>query len=795
MIEQRWYGAENLHTVRTPPLACIEQAFRHCSLIAAYFIIFSLISGLCKTAVPESVLPAYYGDAVWPQTVSKLGSEFISTYRNQLFINNMITCSGCNKHYQRSNEDVRKCLAKKNKRYREKSKSPDRQKKKLKRKSNVSGIENAVPEDFVEGSSGNVLNEQEFFDIQMDLDLDPLPLPSPLIPQEVLGQGHRRRRPVWKLREDILPEGPAPLPSPSENSSEGDPDPESPEPAPVPLRQDFLQIAPNIRLNLISKFRTLANSFGVSRLFYGRPERIPDELTSTINMATPADFKIDDIRDITWDKINKLLTQESSESPGGEEWLHSEVNIKIPTGIKKKKSDKKHPRVDISPKSFNVPGLWWRSIPAIIQRVFSTDDSAKNFHFNPFKQFWKTPQGNLEHVRDELYNSDAWLQHVEAGITDTLKTHCRCELFHEALKLLFDEEFVRAWKHGMVIKCADDIIWCIFPRLFTWSADYPEKVLLASICNLSGCPCPRCLVKKADVGNLGMKFDMNTRSDKMRTDTEECRDKVDEARKFMYDDGYVVDSDPVDKLLKTNSMVPTENTFSHTLFATGFNYFKMFIADLIHEIELGVWKALFTHLIRILYTCGTEVVNALNKRYRSIPTFGRSTIRHFASNVSEMRKLAARDFEDILQCAMPAFKRLFPEPFDTPIQELLFTLAFWHGLAKLQMQTDSALEMLDKLTVQFGKAIRHFANIVCPSFETVETPKEVRGRARAAAAKAQSGTVSQEAMTSETGPEKSTSTTKQKKFNLQMYKLHVMGDYVPYIRELGTTDRISTQIV
>jgi hypothetical protein len=30
-------------------------------------------------------------------------------------------------------------------------------------------------------------------------------------------------------------------------------------------------------------------------------------------------------------------------------------------------------------------------------------------------------------------------------------------------------------------------------------------------------------------------------------------------------------------------------------------------------------------------------------------TFGRGTIRKFPSNVSEMKKLAARDFEDLLQ--------------------------------------------------------------------------------------------------------------------------------------------------
>jgi len=36
-------------------------------------------------------------------------------------------------------------------------------------------------------------------------------------------------------------------------------------------------------------------------------------------------------------------------------------------------------------------------------------------------------------------------------------------------------------------------------------------------------------------------------------------------------------------------------------------------------------------------------------RYRQIPTFGRGTIRRFHKNASAMKRLAARDFEDLLQ--------------------------------------------------------------------------------------------------------------------------------------------------
>jgi Plavaka transposase len=66
-------------------------------------------------------------------------------------------------------------------------------------------------------------------------------------------------------------------------------------------------------------------------------------------------------------------------------------------------------------------------------------------------------------------------QHVSSGAVEALKTHCRRELFHSALKWLFDDEFMSAWKSGLIVQCADGIVRRVFPRIFTWSADYPEK--------------------------------------------------------------------------------------------------------------------------------------------------------------------------------------------------------------------------------------------------------------------------------------------------------------------------------
>jgi hypothetical protein len=37
--------------------------------------------------------------------------------------------------------------------------------------------------------------------------------------------------------------------------------------------------------------------------------------------------------------------------------------------------------------------------------------------------------------------------------------------------------------------------------------------------------------------------------------------------------------------------------------------------DLLHEFELGVWKAFFTHLLRVLYAIGGDKIQELNSRY------------------------------------------------------------------------------------------------------------------------------------------------------------------------------------
>ncbi len=44
----------------------------------------------------------------------------------------------------------------------------------------------------------------------------------------------------------------------------------------------------------------------------------------------------------------------------------------------------------------------------------------------------------------------------------------------------------------------------------------------------------------------------------------------------------------------------------------------MIVNDLMHEFELGVWKAVIAHLIRILFSLGQGVVDVFNERSVSV---------------------------------------------------------------------------------------------------------------------------------------------------------------------------------
>jgi hypothetical protein len=106
--------------------------------------------------------------------------------------------------------------------------------------------------------------------------------------------------------------------------------------------------------------------------------------------------------------------------------------------------------------------------------------------------------------------------------------------------------------------------------------------------------------------------------------------------------------------------------------------------------------------------------------------------------------------------------------------------------------------------------MRKFQRDVCPAYKTKDLPSEqvarTRRKARQAAkagqpsaAKAGQPSAAKAGQSSADTPNSTmnppVSVAKERKFNLNTYKYHALGDYVPTIRLHGTVDGYNTQLV
>ena len=175
--------------------------------------------------------------------------------------------------------------------------------------------------------------------------------------------------------------------------------------------------------------------------------------------------------------------------------------------------------------------------------------------------------------------------------------------------------------------------------------------------------------------------------------------------------------------------------------------------------------------------------------------------------MSAMKKLAGRDFEDILQvgaqsqsppdlaltqslplqCWIPVLEGILPDEHNKILLDLAFDMATWHAYAKLRMHTTHTIASLRSQTKELGSQLRRYVNKVCSQYETKQLPGEAAARYRRQATKVKKGTSA-----FQPGP---SSSRNFKPFNLETYKIHALGDYADHIERFGPTDCFTTQQV
>lgn len=142
------------------------------------------------------------------------------------------------------------------------------------------------------------------------------------------------------------------------------------------------------------------------------------------------------------------------------------------------------------------------------------------------------------------------------------------------------------------------------------------------------------MAEKNDVSNMGTPHDMEIQA-RVRVDDRARKKKILKACRAIFKNGASINGVRVKRLLPDELLVPTiisicyrylsghrvlalryhfQNSFSERISGVSetFNFFLMFVVDLLHEFEHGVWKAIFMHLMRILYAVGGTSLKELN---------------------------------------------------------------------------------------------------------------------------------------------------------------------------------------
>jgi hypothetical protein len=108
------------------------------------------------------------------------------------------------------------------------------------------------------------------------------------------------------------------------------------------------------------------------------------------------------------------------------------------------------------------------------------------------------------------------------------------------------------------------------------------------------------------------------------------------------------------------------------------------------------------------------------------------------------------------------------------------------------VHTETTILDLEGSTTRLGECMRKFEKYVCSKYDTKDLPSELAARTRRQQRKAL------QKPTPTPAPTQKNSATKgpqQRKFNLETYKYHALGDYAMSIRLHGPLDGYSSQLV
>ena len=241
------------------------------------------------------------------------------------------------------------------------------------------------------------------------------------------------------------------------------------------------------------------------------------------------------------------------------------------------------------------------------------------------------------------------------------------------------------------------------------------RILIAGIRSLGKCPCPCCFILKDRVHNIGTASDIHQWKTLVRTDNIHRCTHVIATRRIIYEKHFKVDSTVVESILQKESWVPAtvrQNPVFTILTLTVPNHPRTHSLIGWHHLGLTcsaccsqIWctnlnwvfggrflSTFFKSLNLLMMTFSWSWINGeldfvrwalriwfQGTSYWEIPSFGCNTVWHFSSNCSKMKKLAACNFENLLQVHIWSFPLIVSKSCHKSGAQLLYLMvSLWN---------------------------------------------------------------------------------------------------------------------
>lgn len=151
------------------------------------------------------------------------------------------------------------------------------------------------------------------------------------------------------------------------------------------------------------------NAFIMSDWFWnGGVQKSRQSFRELMNILGDPEFKLEDIRDVDWDRVNKVLATDDEGEWVDEDavWVRTPVTISVP--YQPRRGQLSSPQA--GPRNYLVEGFYHRNLVDIIREKISGLKDGHFFHIEPYEMLWQPENRRLPiRIQGELYTSPSFI--------------------------------------------------------------------------------------------------------------------------------------------------------------------------------------------------------------------------------------------------------------------------------------------------------------------------------------------------------------------------------------------------